>query len=546
MSQPECTQALLRLLAGYGVDTVFGIPGNHTVELYRHLPASGIRHVTCRHEQGAGFMADGYARATGRPGVCLLISGPGLLNAATAIAQARADSVPLLVITAVAGRPQLGLEHGTLHELPDQQATASGFCRWSHTLLDADNLPEVVYRAFASFASQRPGPVHVEIPLDLLRAPCRAPLTPHTLPRPPAPHPDDVAAAARRLGAARRPLILAGGGAVAAGSALCALAERLDAPVLNTVNGKGTCPPGHPQHVGGSPSLPCLRAAIQEADALLAVGTELAETEFDLLMAGPPAFPEGLIRLDLDPAQLGRNAVAALPLLGAADPGLQALTDAVPARAATGARAAALRTAKSREAHWHPEMAEFLDVLSAAAPGALLVGDSTRPTYYAAWQHECPAPRRYFHSVSGFGTLGYAIPAAFGAAASVAASAGPAAAGAGAVIALIGDGGAQFTLPELATGADLGLSVPVIVWHNDGYEEIANSMAGAGVPAESTRVRAPDFERAAAAHHCHYARARDLAQLRSALTTALGGDRPTLIEVLQGDFLSRPSGGWYL
>lgn len=544
MSHPECSQALLSLLAGYGVDTVFGIPGNHTVELYRHLPASGIRHVTCRHEQGAGFMADGYARATGRPGVCLLISGPGLLNAATAIAQARADSVPLLVITAVAGRAQLGLQHGTLHELPDQQATASGFCRWSHTLLDVDNLPEILYQAFASFACQRPGPVHVEIPLDLLRATCRAPLSPRTLPRPPAPHPDDVAAAAQRLGAARRPLILAGGGAAGAGAALCDLAERLDAPVLNTVNAKGVCPPGHPQHVGGSPSLPCLRAAMAEADALLAVGTELAETEFDLLMAGPPTLPEGLIRLDLDPAQLGRNARAALPLLGDAQAGLRALADAVPARTATGERAAALRTARTEEAHWHPEMAEFLDVLRAAAPGALLVGDSTRPTYYAAWQHECPAPRRYFHSVSGFGTLGYAIPAAFGAAGAPA-GAGSAAAGSGAVIALIGDGGAQFTLPELATGADLGLAVPVIVWHNDGYEEIANSMAGVGVPADSTRVRAPDFERAATAHHCHYARARDLEQLRAALTTALGGDRPTVIEVLQADFLTRPSGGWY-
>jgi len=323
------------------------------------------------------------------------------------------------------------------------------------------------------------------------------------------------------------------------------------------VNAKGVCPPGHPQHVGGSPSLPCLRAAMAEADALLAVGTELAETEFDLLMAGPPAFPEGLIRLDLDPAQLGRNAVAALSLLGDAQAGLRALAAAVPARTATGERAAGLRAAKTGEAHWHPEMAEFLDVLSAAAPGALLVGDSTRPTYYAAWQHECPAARRYFHSVSGFGTLGYAIPAAFGAAAGAAASAaasaaagsaagaGPAAAGAGAVIALIGDGGAQFTLPELATGADLGLPVPVIVWHNDGYEEIANSMAGVGVPAASTRVRAPDFARAAAAHHCHYARARDLRQLSAALTAALGGDRPTVIEVLQADFLTRPSGGWY-
>ncbi|MDZ7668273.1 MAG: 5-guanidino-2-oxopentanoate decarboxylase [Gammaproteobacteria bacterium] len=540
MSTAECSRTLLALLRAYGVDSVFGIPGNHTVEFFRHQPGSGIRHITTRHEQGAAFMADGYARASGRPGVCLLISGPGLLNAATAIAQARADSVPMLVISAVAPRSELGMGHGTLHELPDQRAAAASFCLWSHTLLDPGNLPEVIHQAFTTFACTRPGPVHLEIPLDLMRAPGTTDTAARPLPLPPAPHPAAVAAAARLLERARQPLLLAGGGATAAAEPLLALAERLDAPVLNTVNGKGLCPPGHVQHVGGSPSLPSQRRALAAADAVLAVGTELAETDFDLLMSGPFEAGSGLIRLDIDPAQLGRNARAELSLAGDAAAGLQALlldlgSPRGAAEPASGSRAAALRAQIPAEHHYHAQMAAFLDAVRQALPDAVLVGDSTQPTYYAAWQYECPAPRRYFHSVSGFGTLGYAIPAAFGAALAVDRP----------VMALIGDGGAQFTLAELSTGAALGLGVPVIVWRNDGYQEIANSMTGVGVDAASTRIQPPDFRHAAAAHGCGYQRVSDLPGLAAALTAAAAARTPTVIEARQEDFLSEPTGGWY-
>jgi acetolactate synthase-1/2/3 large subunit len=309
--------------------------------------------------------------------------------------------------------------------------------------------------------------------------------------------------------------------------------------VLNSVNGKGVCPYGHPQAVGGSPSLPCLRRALGAADCVLAIGTELAETDFDLLMTGAPQFPPELIRLDIDPAQLTRNAVASLPLLGDAAAGARALLAALGTGSGNGggdgARAAALRAAVTAEPHYHTEMAAFLDTVRRAVPDAVLVGDSTRPTYYAAWQYECDHPRRYFHSVSGFGTLGYAIPAALGAAL----------AGERPVLALIGDGGAQFTWGELQTGAEQGLGVPVIVWRNNGYEEIANSMAGVGVDAASTRISAPDFRHAAAAHGCGHHRARDVDTLAAFLNAAISSTEPTVIEVHQQDFLSRPSGGWY-
>jgi acetolactate synthase-1/2/3 large subunit len=535
-------EALLAYLADAGVDQVFGIPGNHTVALYRGFDAAGIRHITCRHEQGAAFMADGYARVSGTPGVCVLISGPGLLNAATAIAQASADSVPMLVITGVAATGDLGMARGTLHELPDQRATAASFCRESHTLLDPENLPDLLNRAFACFSSSRPGPVHLEIPLDLMDAPLSVETIRFFNCSSPGPDPRAIGRAAELMSSAEQPIILVGGGARRAASELTALAETLDAPVLNTVNGKGICPWGHPLAVGGSPSLPCLNQALNDADRVLAIGTELSETDYDLLMADGIPDTAGWIRVDIDPAQLLIPSPPELAITSDSRLACAALLEAAtelpesPAAAESGAeRATRLRNAVARETHYHSEMKAFLDTVGAVAEDLTLVGDSTRPTYYAAWQYECQRPNRYFHSVSGFGTLGYALPAALGAAA----------AGQGPVIALLGDGGAQFTLPELTTGAQAGLSVPVIIWNNHGYAEIENSMTARQVPAESTHILTPDFRQAAAAHRCAYELATDLDELGRALRKALSAGVPTLIEVNESDFLTTPSGGWY-
>src|SRR5271169_930290 len=161
---------LLECLATYGVRHIFGIPGVHNVELYRGLERSAIRHVVARHEQGLGFMADGYARVSGQPGVCFTITGPGVTNIATALAQARADSIPLLVIASVNRRGQFGSGRGFLHELPDQHGFAAQLCAFTHTVLDAAELPEVLARAFARFAAARPGPAFIELPIDLLQS----------------------------------------------------------------------------------------------------------------------------------------------------------------------------------------------------------------------------------------------------------------------------------------------------------------------------------------------------------------------------------------
>jgi acetolactate synthase-1/2/3 large subunit len=373
----SCGEKLVHLLEQYGVDTVFGIPGNHTVQLYRGLAQSSIRHISPRHEQGAAFMADGYARASGKVGVCFLISGPGLTNAATGMMQALADSVPMLVITAVAARQDLGMGEGRLHELPDQRALASQCSRFSHTLMRADELPKVLARAFAVFGSERPGPVHIELPLDVITAAAdQVSDIPWPQPSRPGPDPAFIARAAAMLAGASRPLVIAGGGAVDAGEYLCDLAQRLDAPVLNTVNGKVILPKSHPLAVGGSPSLAAVREAIADADVLLAVGTEFGETDYDMLFLGAVEITGQLIRIDIDAHQLTRNVQPALALVGDASLCLQALAQAVVATAETSGqqRAAAIRRAIASDEHYHQDFADLFDTIERALPGLVLVG----------------------------------------------------------------------------------------------------------------------------------------------------------------------------
>jgi acetolactate synthase-1/2/3 large subunit len=535
----SCGEKLVQLLEHYGVDTVFGIPGNHTVQLYRGIADSSIRHISPRHEQGAAFMADGYARASGRVGVCFLISGPGLTNASTAMMQALADSIPMLIITAVSARKDLGMGEGRLHELPDQRALAAQCSRFSHTLMRADELPKVLARAFAVFHSERPGPVHIELPLDVITASAEhVSSRPWPLPSKPGPDPAVIELAAVSLAAAARPLIVVGGGTVAASRALCELAEGLDAPVLNTVNAKGVIPASHPLAVGGSPSLSVVREAMSNADVVLAVGTEFGETDYDMLFLGPLEMSAELIRIDIDARQLSRNIEPTLALVGDAGLSMQALAQALPQglKKSGAARAQELRRAITTEQHYHREFSLLFDTIQQALPGLVLVGDSTLPTYYAVWQYEAETPRSYFHSATGGGTLGYAIPAAFGA--SLAQNGRP-------VAAIIGDGSAQFTLSELAAGVEAELPVAIMIWNNDGYGEIKQGMLAASIDPVGVDIFTPDLLAAAAALGCETVRAVDLATLTQALQAAQQHKVPTVIELRQENFISQAAGQWY-
>ena len=409
-----CGEVLVEILENYGIDTIFGIPGVHTVELYRGLDQVNIRHITPRHEQGAGFMADGFARATGRVAACFIITGPGMTNITTAMGQALADSIPMLVISSVNRRHELGMGEGRLHELPQQSSLVAGVARFSHTLMRADELPRVLARAFTVFHSERPGPVHIEIPIDVITEQAdfldrRA----YPLPSPPAAAAEAITEAAQILNASFSPLIVVGGGAINAAEEIPKLAEILDAPVINTVNAKGVMAASHALAAGGSPSSSAVREALQQADAVIAIGTEFGETDYDYFARGDLSLTGKLVRIDIDAQQLTRSIRADVPICSDARLAVQGLLPRLKEKQANGSkRALALREAQ--QAFRNDDYVGFFETIRAVMPDALIAGDSTQPTYHAYLHYEVEEPRRYFHSASGYGTLGYAIPAAIG------------------------------------------------------------------------------------------------------------------------------------
>ena len=297
-NQMTCGEALVGLLEEYGIDIAFGVPGVHTLELYRGLSGRKMRHVLVRNEQGASFMADGFARAAGRPAACFLITGPGLTNAATGIGQAYSDSVPMLVISTCNARADLRKGLGRLHETQDQRVIAEPITAFSERALCTADVPELIARAYGVFESARPRPVHIEIPIDVMAEPAEGDWSVRRTSARPRPAAAAVAEAAEMLAAAERPFLLVGGGAMKAGAPLKALAEQLDMPLASSFAGKGIVPESHPLSLGASLWLEHVQAFIGEADVVLAMGTELAETDS---WADRLPLPEKLIRVDIDP-----------------------------------------------------------------------------------------------------------------------------------------------------------------------------------------------------------------------------------------------------
>lgn len=464
-------QELVAALAARGVEVVFGIPGVHTVELYRGLPGSGIRHVTARHEQGAAFMADGYARVAGKPGVAFVITGPGVTNALTAMAQSKADSVPVLVVSGVNRRASLGRGLGLLHELPDQAAMVATLCPTFR--VDApEALGPMLDAAFAALATGRPGPVHLEVPTDVMPLAC-PPVTAAVLPARPKADAGALAEAARHLNSGRT-VILAGGGCRGAEAPLRALAEALDAPVIQTANARGLMA-GHPLALPVSPSLDATRALIAGADAVLAVGTELGPTDYDMYARGGLPDLSGMVRIDICPNQLARYPEAVTVVADAAEALVALLPRITPRKGDGAARAAkALAAAHAELASLDPAMPHRLACVEAirdALPRAIIVGDSTQAVYAANLVYAHDRAGGWFNAATGYGALGFAPGAAVGAA--LAAPGTP-------VVCLIGDGGLQFSPGELRTALDEALPITFIVWNNGGFREIAEAMAGAG------------------------------------------------------------------
>ena len=377
-------ELIVRSLAAHGVELVFGIPGTHNLPLYAHLEAHGVRHVLPRHEQGAGHAADGYARVSGRPGVVITTAGPAVMNAAAAAGQAQSDSVPQLVISPGMPRAHPKAQSGYLHEMRDQAGAMRGVAGHAVRVMGHDELAAELAAAFIAFRTERPGARYIEVPLDLLAeaVPVALPALQHT--GPPSPAPAAIAAAVERLRAADRPGIVAGGGAAGAAELLGGLAERLGAPVLTTVNGKGTLREDHPLALGARLNLPAARAFLDDCDVVLAVGTELAESD----LWGPPLRLENaVVRIDLDPRQAHMNQRAAVAVIGDAADAVGLLCEALPGAAADGtARAADVRAAL--DAEWAAGATAYRDWLPALRAGlpadAVIAGDNAMVCYHGA------------------------------------------------------------------------------------------------------------------------------------------------------------------
>ncbi|MFI9105476.1 5-guanidino-2-oxopentanoate decarboxylase [Streptomyces fildesensis] len=517
-------EALVAALEVHGAETVFGIPGTHNLPIYAALAQHGIRHVSPRHEQGGAFAADGWARAGGQPGVCLTTTGPALLNAATAAAQAYSDSVPVLLVS-----PGLPLRHpgrgnGYLHEVKDQRAAMDAVVAYSHRVTSVAEIPLAVAQAYAAMTTGRPRPVHLEIPLDLLdeQGPLQL-VAPVPVP-PAAPAAEQAAAAAQALGAALRPVIIAGGGCSGAAAELLEVAERLGAPVVTTANGKGVFGDGHPLAIGAGLHHEAVRALVADSDAVLAVGTELAPAD---LWNGPLDLNGPLVRIDIDAQSVITNARPDVAVVADAALALRAIADRLPPaeqpRPGHG-RAAAARTAFAAQAR--AEGADYLGLTAAIAQAlghdGFLVGDSAMACYYGALSNLPAHHPRSFLYPTGLGTLGYALPAAIGA--KLARPEAP-------VVALHGDGGIMFTIQELASAAELRIPLPIVVADNGGYGEIRNEMTARKDPVHAVDLPGPDFPAIARAMGCHGVRVDGSAGLARSLESALAADRPTLIHL---------------
>jgi acetolactate synthase-1/2/3 large subunit len=519
-------QALVRYLEDRGVRVVFGIPGVHTLEMYRGLGASKIRHITPRHEQGAGFMADGYFRASGRLGVAFVITGPGLTNILTAMGQALADSIPMLVVSGVNETRYRGKGLGHLHEMPDQQGLCEKLALRSEQVNRAEDLVPVLNAVFEDLSGRRPGPAHVQIPIDVLGRTFDLPMGAPN-PRVSAlPDKQDLSAARTKLAQAKRPVIVAGGGSILAADSVQSLAQTLNAPVVQTINARGLMS-GHPLSVPASPSLKAVRGLLESSDAILAVGTQLGPTDFDIYNTGDISALNNLIRIDIDLRQLERHP-AQTGLLGQAQELLPLLLAGLSSSTDTQTwgerKARAVCTAARNElSPAYAHMVQMVETIRDTLPGSIIVGDSTQVIYAANLYYGHDYIRGWFNASVGFGTLGYAVPAAIGASLAQPTRR---------VVCITGDGGVQFTLPEMMTAVEENLPVIFLIWNNFGFQEIANEMSDRGIEPVGCRPRPPEFEYIARAYAMPYVRCENtVSDLENALKHPACPRGPVLIEI---------------
>jgi len=508
-------EALVGLLEDYGVDTIFGIPGVHNVEMYRALPRSKIKHVLVRHEQGAGYMADGYARATGKPGVCFTITGPGVLNILTPLGQAWSDSSNVLVISSALDVTDAAQGRGRLHEMLDQRGAAATVTSLNMRAYTPKDVRDCIARAFANFASTRPRPAYLEIPLDVLEVPAGDGWHARPLPSRPIADTAQVAAAAQKLKAARNPIMLLGGGALDTGAAAIDLAEKLGCPILTTTAGKGAVRADHPLCAGYRLGNEQVQQALLSSDCILAVGTELAETDF---WSPHMLIEKNLIRIDIDPAAIAGPHTAEIPIMGDAGSALAAINALISGKA----KPSPLKLVAEVDEPLRLMLTKVLGTIREALPeDTVIASDMTQIAYAGNIIFPMYVPRTWLHPV-GFGTLGFGLPAGIGAKFGV---------GKRPVAVMIGDYGIQFTINELATAAEHKLPLVILMWNNNALGEIKDDMVRKGIQPNAVTLKNPDFQLLAKAYGVIAERPASLKALGIAIAAALKAEGPTLIEM---------------
>ena len=531
MAKMSGGEALVKSLVGEGVEFVFGIPGIHmsgTVVALRDEP--GIRTITTRHEAGATHMADGYARASGKPGVALVVPGTGVYNAASGMATAYARSSPVLLIAGQVPRAQIGKGLGTYHEVEDQGGTLRPVTKWQRQVLRPREAPAAVREAFRQMRTGRPRPVLIEMPPDAaveredvqLQNP--APVSRIV------PSSDDLRQAARVIARAQQPLIFAGGGVALsdAEEALVRLSEATNIPVVTSGGGKGAMPDSHPLCYGScvSPAgerheLNQLFEVMQAADVVIGVGTRFS-------LGNPAGESSTVININIDDSDLTRVQSNIIPLHGDARATIEAMLPFLE-EAGAGDRpspAEAVAAARSLIAYYDIRLKEpqypILETIKASIPEeTFTVWDVTQFGYYSRTHYQVNHPKTYIDSGYSF-NLGYAFPTALGV--KVAKPDRP-------VVCLIGDGGFMFNSPELSTAVQYGINVVTVVFRDDAYGNVARDLDDMFGGTHATGLHNPDLVKFAESFGAVGMRADDPMDLGTLLPLALEKEAPVVIDV---------------
>jgi acetolactate synthase-1/2/3 large subunit len=516
-------EAIVSGLVAHGVDTVFGLPGAQIYGLFDAFQQAQLKVIGARHEQACGYMAYGYARSTGRPGVFSVVPGPGVLNAGAALLTAFGSNEPVLCLTGQVPMAFLGKGRGHLHEMPDQLATLRTFVKWADRIEYPDSAPALVSRAFQEMLSGRRGPVALEMPWDVFtqRADVGAakPFDPF-----PAPQPDTgrIKAAAALIAASKTPMIFVGSGAIDAGDEILELAELIDAPVVAFRSGRGIVSNAHELGL----TMAAAYRLWPSTDLMIGIGTrmELPASSFRW-----PFQPDGLksVRIDIDPSEMRRLTPDAA-VIADAQAGTRELLAAVrkAGYTKTSGRRAAIRAASAAALQEiqkiQPQMA-YLNVLREVLPQNAIVTDELSQVGFASWYgFPIYQPRTFI--TSGYqGTLGSGFPTALGA--KVANPDRP-------VVAITGDGGFMFAVQELATAVQSSIGVVVLVFNNNAYGNVRRDQRERfnGRVVASDLVN-PDFVKLAESFGVGAARVTSPEAFRPALEKALADGGPYLIAI---------------